>query len=137
MSEMTLLELATRCEIVSGPDRVLDGEICLALGLAGGNVRVDSRTGWVVGGDTPLPVKPLEYTASTDAAITLVPPRWNWMVGRGRAYVENDMPAFIGIGTRPNPDRTWFEVRADPARALTAAALRARHALALSKGSDV
>jgi hypothetical protein len=137
-----LEELAVRCEIVSGPDRVLDGEICLALGLAGGNVRVDQRIGWVIGGDTPFPVKPLEYTASVDAAATIVPEGWNWMAGNrdqplARAYVNNGELAFEGAAARRNPKREWYEVTAPtPARALTAAALRARHALALSKGSE-
>jgi len=152
MSEtMGLLELAERCEIVSGPDRVLDGEICLALGLAGGNVRVDQRTGWVVGGNTPLPANPLEYTSSIDAAMTLIPDGWAvealtvWPASPD--HVNTPSPAhsrvaLIGTSTeRWRSGLVWghggkdgrSEAQAStPARAIIAASLRA-----LSKGSDV
>jgi hypothetical protein len=128
-----LEELAVRCEIVLGPDRVLDGEICLALGLAKGNVRVDERTGWVVGGNTPLPVKPLEYTSSVDAAMTIAPSGLRVLIDSDGCHCRITDP-------HGDDDKLpWNGVAAlahSMARATSAAALRARHALALSKGSE-
>ena len=71
------------------------------------------------------------YLSSIDAAATLVPDGWNWMAGNrdgslARAFVTNGEPAFVGIGTRPNPDRQWFEETARlPAMALTLVCLLA------------
>lgn len=84
------------------------------------------------------------YTASIDAAMTLVPEGWFWMAGNRdritpRAYVENGKLAYVGVGTSRNPARLWSEVTAaTPALALTAAALRARAmiAKAVEEGGD-
>ena len=140
-----LLLLAERCERAIGADRELDAEIWLA--CVPGTTRSELRYTHKASGkecvidetreNGRLIVVP-EYSVSLDAAMTLVPEGWNWFAGSAkgaRAYVENGQSAFIGIGTRPNPDRLWFEVTAaTPALALTAAALRARASLAREPG---
>jgi hypothetical protein len=131
MDRGELLALAERCEAATGPDRELDGDIFCALGHA------PFIEGAYCAYRSPA------YTASLDAAMTLVPEGWRWMAGHrefshARGYVENGGPAFVGVGTRRNPNRLWFETTAaTPALALTAAALRARAALAKETPDDV
>jgi hypothetical protein len=124
---MSMLELAERCEAGDGPDDALAMAI----------VRLDYDTPGGIGlGCNYDPVlwmdrHGLDPVTSMDAAMMLIPDgrhteiamqdrhsgRWKWGL-RG------------GFGVRS-------EARASSAaRALTAAALRARHALALSKGSE-
>jgi len=114
-----LLALAERVEKLIGPDREVDAEIADAVH-------------W----DDPITfsddARLLPYTASLDAAMTLVPEGWNWMAGNrnqptARAYVNNGELHFTGAAARKNPAQQWHEVvAATPALALTAAALRAR-----------
>jgi hypothetical protein len=135
---MSMLELAERVEIVSGGDRVMDAEIWRAVSNASPKDHWYKDFRGVHVTDHTIP----EVTVSLDAAEILVPHGWNWMAGNrnqplARAYVNNGELAFEGAAARRNPKREWYEVTApSPARALTAAALRARHALALSKGSE-
>ena len=94
----TLLTLAERCEQAAGPDAGLD----LAI--------------WTSLLDTPgfrPPPSPwrTDYTASLDAAVTLVPEGCGWMVMGNAAKVKR-----------------WPSRAATPALALCAAALRARAA---------
>lgn len=134
MTSSPLKELADKVEAASGPDRELECRIWAA--QKGG------------GFDTYRAVVPdfgqwqaPAYTASIDAAMTLVPEGWNWMAGnrdqpKARAYVNNGQPHFVSA-QRPNPKLRWFEVVAvTPALALTAAALRARAALSSQEGSE-
>jgi hypothetical protein len=116
MSE-DLLALAERVEQATGPCRNLDNSIRLA---TNGGCAFD---------EDPA------YTASLDAAMTLVPEGWNWMAGnrnqpKARAYVNNGELHFEGVTAQRNPRLRWCEVvAATPALALTAAALRARTAM--------
>lgn len=138
-------ELIERIESASGPDRELDamiwastvngyiegrsiwyndkGWVKTAVALGDGMVRERKRLGDPA--DAPA------YSASIDAAVSLVPEGWRWMAGHrehphARAYVENGAPAFAGFGSRRNPDQLWFEVTAaTPALALCVASLRA------------
>jgi len=135
-----LEELAVRCEAASALDvpvlKALNYDILCELGWTSDNhdaYRPDgSRAPFGVPG----------YVMLLDDAMTLVPKGWNWMAGNrdqpdARAYVNNGELAFTGAGMRRNPNRAWYETTAaTPALALTAASLRARHALALSKGSE-
>ncbi len=111
---MTLLELADRCEAATGPDHNLDAMIHARDGIEG------------IGYSSAAPA----YTASLNAAMTLVPEGMNWMAGNrnqplARAYVENGELHFLG-GQAKNPALRWHEcVAATPALALCAAALRA------------
>jgi hypothetical protein len=149
-----LLEEARRVERLTGPDREVDGCIWWAM-LPPDAVEHHDRSGFVReciarDGSAGIALQQFydssnphclariafqqPYTASLDAAMTLVPEGWFWMAGNRdrltpRAYVENGKPAFEGISSRRNPERLWFEVTAaTSALALCAAALRARHA---------
>lgn len=125
-----LRELADRCEAATGPDRELDGAVLIAIGHA---QRRGSFTFWMnaagstnelVGSGCP------RYTASLDAAMTLVPEPHKWAItasshdGGWQAWVWQ-------IEGGPN----WHEA-ATPALALTAAALRARDTDGRPEGTD-
>lgn len=81
--------LASRVEDVSGPDRELDAEIGLCLGLKVERVTIgpDHRreeivtTGRKAGDHAPTSRPISRYTASLDAALTLVPGGCSWRVG--------------------------------------------------------
>ena len=95
-NKSALLELASRIDAATGPDRELDLAIALAVG---------DET-WA----EPDRAK-LYYTASLDAAMSLVPEGLIWLVQyRIRVYAE--------VGR-------CFATAATPSLALTAAALRA------------
>ena len=135
MSEkMGLLELAVRCEAATGADRELDCAIYEALGSPKVSIK---RPG--THGDDVCIWAPF-YTASLEAALSTVPDGWRWWkAGYGRTggsrMVVTDTDSegrFTVLGECPCPDTVESN-----ALALTAASLRARHALALSKGSDV
>jgi len=121
-----LEELAVRCEAATGADREVDAEIRCALngieypiadtlhGRLMRQVRQDCAEC---------------YTGSVDAAMTLIPDGEEWSLHKV-LYDNKGCPAAIVNLELP-------EVLAmTPALALTAASLRARHALALSKGSE-
>lgn len=102
-----LLALAGRCEQASVPDRGLDGEIGKAVGSEPFAI-CDT-------GNSPIF---MSFTASLDAAMSLVPEGCEWRVNWSEL-----------------PDRTWAGIAgvqglntsaATPALALCAAALRAR-----------
>jgi hypothetical protein len=128
MTNKTLLALAERCEKAEGPDHVLDAEIACA--IHGYTMHEDSDPSkgifafwegepWksVCGNCSSW----AEWTASLEAAMTLVPEGWDGQVQFGR---------FPGAWVGP-PDRAEaadFNACATPALALTAAALRARAA---------
>jgi len=119
----TLLALADRCEQAAGPDRELDAEIAWML-TAQDRKRLGApdlrREIWHAGLPTPAWVlfenvssfHPA-YTASLDAAVTLVPEGWGWMMMGNAAKV----------GRLPSRGAT-------APLALCAAALRARAAMA-------
>lgn len=120
MSEsQKLIELAERCEAATGPDRELDAAIALLYGWT-----VHKGDNWIgPHGQISVP----EFTGSLDAALTLVPE------GQGCTIVQN-------IGGFPHRATVWTakgavgdiqgQPGATPALALSAAALRARAAIA-------
>jgi hypothetical protein len=116
--------LARRVEEAAGADRALDAEIHEAVttfpariggpGWHDGALVVPAFPGWI-----PLPA----YTASLDAAMSLVPDKWGTTLDI-KASDRNRCEArlwFDGEGVRPVRG-----VAATPALALCAAALRAR-----------
>jgi hypothetical protein len=108
-----LLELAERCENVSGPEYGLEFDIALAL-------RRDAH-----------PPKP--YTASLDAAMTLVPEGLGWVAGYGRCSADEKLSAAMIAPSALHPfdpvqEPIAVAEAASPALALCAAALRAREA---------
>lgn len=107
MSDLTTL--ATECEGAEGPSRELDLEIARAVGLCRtpeeGSTQVHFGQWWP------------HYTASLDAAMTLVPEGCKWQVS-----TEEPGPwAWVG---EPGSDVPAI-MCATPALALTAACLRA------------
>lgn len=105
MTKLELIALAERCEKVEGPCMALDYEIHCRNGL------------WGVGmyGDHP------RYTASLDAAMTLVPenagPLEIVIAGSGQAFIHSNDPCGGYLGS--------CQYAATPALALTAVSLRA------------
>lgn len=79
----TLLSLADRCERASGPDRHLDAEIARVLLPSEATGITRSRYGWSYrvfgpsGWDDEW-LETLPFTASLNAAVTLVPEGWTW-----------------------------------------------------------
>lgn len=118
-----LLQLAGRCEAATGPDREMDADIVQALGLA---------PHWVCGrigfGQFQAP-DPRDqswsspaFTASLDAAMTLVPEGW-WI-----ATLAQNRHGERTTVTLYNDEIEYADCRSapTPALALCAAALRAR-----------
>lgn len=56
-------DLIERLESAAGPDRDLDGDIAVSMGLFARR---------------PVVAQALRYTESIDAALTLMPARWEW-----------------------------------------------------------
>ena len=103
---MTLEELAIRYEQASGPDDALDWAIAEAIGCAPG----------------------LPYSASLDAAMTLVPEGWR-IAEAGETVVECSDPWRVRLFEKRKHDRDAQKARGDAATfalALCAAALRSR-----------
>lgn len=109
MDKSELLALADRCEAASGPNYQLDVDIAIAVGRYGMNTRVPN------------------FTASLDAAMTLVPEGWSrrstWCPkasypARWSLHLPGPVPA-------TNEDMLIQTCGKTDALALTAAALRA------------
>jgi hypothetical protein len=118
-SEAELLALAERCEAAGEPDAMIDLGIYQATTGREGIVRCMGREG--ISADVPA------YTASLDAALSLVPTDDEWSVHRV-LYDNKGCPAAIVNLELPEI------LAATPALALCAAALRAR--AATMGGSD-
>jgi hypothetical protein len=129
----TLLQLASRCEAASGPDRELDGEVFRAIGmpLPGDFGGRDISLHWNEAeqcflapvGDMRVRYEQPRYTASVDSALGLLDGlarKPHWSVSWPVAEVE------LVFSGGPVVNAT----AATPALALCAAALRARAALA-------
>jgi hypothetical protein len=114
---MTLLELAERCEAASGPDIDLERDIVSAIAgrRASGPLVMEQR-----------------YTASIDAARTLVPEGIGWWFSAGQTRDGNESFAYVIDITGKLHFRAGdpHGKVANPALALCAAALRARAHLA-------
>ncbi len=109
-----LLALAARVEAADGADRALDAEIG-AVTLKNGAVRVTDD-----GRRLQISPPPRRYTASLDAAASLVPEGWNWEV-----YSDGTALLWMPPAGEWSIRRTAVADAATPALALTAAALRA------------
>jgi hypothetical protein len=124
-----LLALAERCEQAAGPDASLDFAIALAAGYRFEKAKFEKRKWWrdpkgvrcsALATDGPPP----RFTASLDAAVTLVPEGWGWAVsttGAGPPCAYGHPPA-KGLAV------SWIDdtPAATSALAICAFALRAR-----------
>lgn len=139
MSGETLLALAERCEMASGPDRELDAAIrCAVFAPAGAFVEQSPINGaWCVyetgygGKKRSWEARGLsqlqrlgEFTASLDAAMTLVPEGLDWGIAHfgPRGSEAQAWPR----GAHDSADKVTGSSDTIPALALCAAALRAR-----------
>ena len=125
-----LLALADRVEAATGADRELDADIAVA---AAGFRRVSEsmlcKDEWdyASNADGYFLAWP-RYTASIDAALTLVPSGWTWSIVHEREWELSGKPAYFSDlrrGYRTSYDNATLSWSATPALALTAAALRA------------
>ena len=114
-------DLIARLKAATGPDRELDARLCIALGLSRDNVMVGVG-GWCINSETnPNPYKSPAYTASIDAALTLVPEGWLWRI------MPSDFDGWLAEVWTDDTLDCEFGVRAKtPALAICIAALRAR-----------
>ena len=114
-----LLALAERVEALTGPDREVDAAIAQAVGAEHGpreTVYYESRSVHYIDEIAPA------YTASLDAAMSLVPEGWRW---HSYYWPRKDGPRLMSLVTnRPHAGIAHGKA-ATPALALTAAALRA------------
>ena len=129
-----LLKLAERCEAATGPDRELDEQCALAAGYSLVDPRPNERlqehkrwvgpdgerNGWV---HNPNSFDfPPHYTASIDAAMTLVSEGWDYEIRRSGPWHQVTL---WPVAMRGRNDIT-VSTETTPALALCAAALRAR-----------
>ncbi len=116
----TLEELAVRVEGAAGPDREIDAQIAGGLGwCVGPEGNRGGRCGRTPQGTWKVVPR---YTASLDAAMTLVPEGWTGIVQlTGAAEL---------VDARNDSRRVRALACETPALALTAAALRSRAELA-------
>lgn len=115
-----LLRLALLCEEASGADRELDLDIAFALQVEGSGYTDRHNED---GTFTKINIVAPRYTASLDAALSLVPEGLDFAVGHGIETEHGGSSvdyAWCGEGKGP------LIFAATPAVALTAAALRAR-----------
>ena len=124
-STIGLLELAERCEKATGPDYALECEIWDAIypGERDGRFRKLTEEGPYKGRLGPAErdgyVKPLRaFTASLDAALTLVPEGFDWIIGR----TNSGLTIHAEVGGQGGEFQRFANT---PALALCAAALRA------------
>lgn len=87
MTSPDYASLVERLEKCTGPDRVLDADVMLAIDSAVIGFKHDFCVGWLIW-DRHAICSP-HYTSSLDAAITLVPAGYFWQVGYSK-YVRHD-----------------------------------------------
>ncbi|QJR01770.1 hypothetical protein HH800_05900 [Sphingobium yanoikuyae] len=115
----TLLALAERVEALSNPNAEIDGDIVMALGL----LNFDTHRLLLFADGQMAPAISPAYTASLDAAKTLVPKGWH--VGMLTECDEDDSPSCC-LTQNEEPCRDAVGRGADMALSLVAASLRAR-----------
>lgn len=125
MQKDELLALAERVEALSGPDREVDSAIVLALFPVTRvpNLGPNGKDAWY-DHDLIFAEKSWNFTASLDAAMTLVPEGWTAIEMRSR----NAMARWVVEISKLRGDNTEHLIQghaATPALALVAAALRA------------
>jgi hypothetical protein len=124
-----LSALIARVEAATGADRELDAEISVAVGRH--ETHIERRSDgtakllpWRGDGTGSGIVECRRYTASLDAAVSLVPSGWDWSVNASCFGYVRGLPQ---AGQDMDPEG-WCRNAATPALALCAAALRARQA---------
>ena len=128
---MEIKSLIERIEKSEGADRELDGAIALSLGWTLQKMKGDARPYYRKPGATQYynRAEPPAYTASIDAAMTLVPEHSLFTV---RTLWDDSKTAGLAVVSRYEGERRFWmgehqSVAATPALALCAAALKARN----------
>lgn len=137
-------ELIEKIEVAGGPDRELDAEIGVAASRyddsrivyakgkrwyrSPGKGRIPFHVGGGNGGTSfGVIYQQTRYTASLDAALTLVPEGFEWSLEyQAGHHVSSDGECMVAIAKLGDPCRDWESTSATPALALCAAALKAR-----------
>lgn len=125
-----LLELAERCEKAEGPIRELDVAIAQAVWPQLTHYAPHCRGEEPIFWDDPFRKQPCpHFTASLDAALTLVPEGFRWKLGYSR-YVPC-VAELVDYRAQMEPNLGTFVSECDSSHALAlcAAALRARAAI--------
>lgn len=114
--------LAERCEAATGPDRELDAEIGRSVGASPKRKNIHKRGHYIDGQPVLSRIKDVypPYTASLDAAMSLVPEGADYRISR--VQVREGVRAIVWGERNAGYDAD----AATPALALTAACLRAR-----------
>lgn len=127
-------KLSERVEAATGPDRELDAEIAVAVSGDVGAIVVppyerflfSHKPGWWRDGTNKSHSAP-SYTASLDAALTLMPSDAFWRLGHdGDGADPSEFRAQVLVPTLGSIDAHGAAFAATPALALCAAALKAR-----------
>jgi hypothetical protein len=117
-----ILELAARVEALTGPDREVDADI---MSLFTHSVSSDDGDWWC-GPHDASPIRVPEFTASLDAAMTLVPEKWKLRQMQFAAPCADCRKWQVQFyGGREGEDY-FVSFAATPTLALCAASLRAR-----------
>ena len=132
-----IVRLAERVEQATGPDRELDALVAATTIRNLAATSFKTLQGWA---DIAVREKwsVRRFTASLDAAMTLVPEGWGWMVSQPNAkalasgLLKERTPVMGEV--QYGCDQRYAVAAATPALALCAAALRARAASTLSDG---
>lgn len=117
-----MTNLSERVMSLSGPDREVDWQIAESLGWT--RRQVGQVMAYYAPNDAIMKAGPPKWTASIDAAMTLVPEGWMWSIASGGP--EEGLWAFLTTIEEPCKDVACHA--ATPALALCAAALLAREA---------
>ena len=134
MSDRATLEaLLARVLEGTGPDREIDGQLALLKGYTYEKRKGEKFPWWrrpdgfriSIWGDQN---KPPPYTASLDAALTLLPEGYWWQIANGnRRHYDLKAGAELFFAGGPNRgDMAFSADAATPARALIAACIKAR-----------
>lgn len=123
-------DLISRIESATGPDRELDADIAKALG-AKPTITVGHE---LLGNLREVPAHSARYTASLDAALSLVPEAMAWTLGQN-VHHRYWVASINALNEEGAPySRGMSDNKHGPALALCAAALRAR--LAMQEAGD-
>lgn len=141
---MSLNELAARVEALQGPCRKTDAAIFRAIDaplpaeFAGKKIALtfdEARSAFFMEmGDMVVRYEPPKYTASIDAAMTLVPEGCEWMLETDYQRRGDPITANINWLDVDGIEHSWATGHS-PALALCAASLRALSALGQSRSS--
>ena len=140
MDRVALEALALRCEQAAGPDRELDAAIATTIGVVPefyirAQVHGITMTYWWHESDTKAAYySPPAYTASLDAAMTMVPDGDSFTIGQNvhhKHWVAS--VNYLGDDGAPHARSNSYS-NFSAALALTAAALRAAASLAREPG---